>query len=83
MGVVFQRVLREGHGRRELGRVSQQGRRAPARRALGELVRVCRVLGSRGSQCVCGAAAGQALRVAWSWQTGPWASWLPSCFPEC
>lgn len=52
MEVVFQRVLREGRGRRELGRVPQQGRRAPARRALGELVRVCRVLGSRGSQCV-------------------------------
>lgn len=52
MEVVFQRVLREGRGRRGLGRVSQQGRRAPASRALGELVRVCQVLGSCGSQCV-------------------------------
>ena len=50
---------------------------------LRELVGVCRVLGSRGSQCVCGAAAGQALRVARSRQTGPWASWRSFCCPEC
>lgn len=51
---------------------------------LGDLVGVCWASGPLAgprSRCVCGAPAGQVLSVAWSWQTGPWASWLPSCHP--
>lgn len=60
MEVVFPQVLNDGRGRRGLG----EGVPAGAAEPLGELVGVCRALGSLGSQCVCGAAARQALRAA-------------------
>lgn len=60
MDVVFPQILNDRCGRRGLG----EGVPAGAAEPLGELVGVCQALGSLGSQCVCGAAAGQALRAA-------------------
>ena len=51
---------------------------------LGDLVGICWASGplaGPGSRCVCRAPAGQVLSMAWLWQTGPRASWRPSCRP--
>lgn len=74
MEVVFAQVLNGGRGRPGLG----EGAPAGAAEPLGELVGVCRALGSLGSQCVwssCWAGVEGGPVVA----DRPWVSWWPSC----